>query len=399
MLRAKLSARVSAADEPLVRRLYSVDALFPPNPHLPGRLVVDATAATTEIAFTARRAGIPFLVDPQTYFLQDVQADADRWAQLPFATADALTPADLASAKRREALVEQLFQFQLDAHASALIAPYLHIDQPDSAWIDIQASLWHTTRRLLDQHGLDVPVVAVVALDWRCLQPIRGVPLLEPLWLALRALGPSEVALAASKVHLGRSTNERLVELLLLVEKLSRTYRVIAWQQGLLGEACVAAGATGYETGIGWREHCDLQQVMTSRRRLPGPTGARPVYFADLGRSIPKKTVQAVKAHNTAAWRAMICADADCCAPGGRDLLGDSRHHTVIARSTALDALSDAARPEWTWGILADRAIRGLDLGKRINAIAATPVDLRALEAVHAVATARRHRRPTRRTA
>jgi hypothetical protein len=37
------------------------------------------------------------------------------------------------------------------------------------------------------------------------------------------------------------------VDLLMLVQELGNSYPVIMWQRGLLGEACVASGAQGYE--------------------------------------------------------------------------------------------------------------------------------------------------------
>jgi hypothetical protein len=392
---AKVWARITAADEPLLRRLYGVDALMPSSAHLPGRLVVDATATTPELARTARYAGIPYLVDPQTHYLQDWQPDGDRWAQLPYARREVMTPADLSSAVQRTALIEPLIQFQLSAQASTLVAPYVHIDQPDSAWIDVQAQLWRSTRQVLDRHGVVVPVVGVLAVGWRCLSPISGLAMLEPLWAALAELGPSDVAVAASRVHLGGNTDERLVDLLLLVEGLSRRHRVIAWQQGLFGEACVAAGASGYETGIGWRESCDMQRAMTTRRSLRASDahpGARPVYLPDLGRSVPKSTIKAINSNDQTLWQRLVCPDVSCCAPGGANLMRDARRHAMVARSTALETINAAARPEWAWGTLAEKARRGLDLGNRINLIASRPVDLRVLEAIAAVATARRQR-------
>jgi hypothetical protein len=396
MANAKVWVRVSGRDQALLRRVYGVDALMPSAEHLPGRLVADATAATPELGLTARAAGVPFLIDPQTHFLQDSQPPMERWARLPFAISDAVSPGELASVQHREKLIEPLLQFQLDGHATTLIAPYVHINSPDSAWADIQARLWRSTRQVLDRHAITVPVMAVVAVGWRCLHPLQGVPALEPLWPALRALAPSEVALAASKVHLGENTDQRLVELLMFIRKLGGQYPVITWQQGLFGEACVAAGANGYETGIGWREACDLQQSMTSRRHISGPDnhpGAPPVYIPDLGRSIAKKTVKAVKARDFALWQTMICTDATCCAPGGADLVRDGRRHAMVCRATGLDTLNAADRAEWAWGLLADKAARGLDLANRINATAPKRVDLRALEAVAAVATARRRGR------
>jgi hypothetical protein len=80
------------------------------------------------------------------------------------------------------------------------------------------------------------------------------------------------------------------MDLVLMIERLRRNYPVIAWQQGHLGEISVAAGALGYECGIGWREGCDLGTAMNAHRKSPssGPRAARPVFVPKLGRSIPQ---------------------------------------------------------------------------------------------------------------
>jgi hypothetical protein len=273
------------------------------------------------------RYSVTARVDPQTHFLQDWQPNGDRRAQRPYARHEVITPADLSSAAQRAALIEPLVQFQLSAQASTLVAPYAHIDQPDSGWIDVQAQLWRSTRQVLDRHGVAVPVLGVLAVGWRCLSPVSGLAMLEPLWAARAEPGPADVAIATSRVHLGGETDERLVDLLLLVEGLSRRHRVIAWQQGLFGEACVAAGASGYETGIGWRESCDMQRAMTTRRSLPASDahpGVRPVYLPELARSVPKSTIKAINSNDQSLWQGLVCPDVSCCAPGGADLMRDA---------------------------------------------------------------------------
>ncbi|MBX4377524.1 hypothetical protein K4H02_20905, partial [Mycobacterium tuberculosis] len=114
----------------------------------------------------------------------------------------------------------------------------------------------------LQRAQINLPVIAVVALGWRCMTP-TGRKSLTDVWNGLAALRPDEVAIAASKAHMGVKPAERIADLLRLVRGLSHTYTVTMWQQGLLGEACVIEGAAGYECGIGWREKCDLQSRMS----------------------------------------------------------------------------------------------------------------------------------------
>lgn len=364
----------------------------PSPPYRPDRLVVDAhVVAGTELAVTARGAGVPFLIDPLTHLLQDVQYSGHPWTRLPFARPEAATPADLSAALPRERLVEAVVQFQLDHGATKIIAPYVHVERMDGGWIDAQARIWRSTRAILDARGESLPVIAVVALGWRCLHG-RAVSTLTPFWDALRDLSPDEVAVAASKSHEGVKPDERLGELLSLIKALGKSYPVTLWQQGLLGEVGVVAGARGYECGIGWRERCDLNQAMALYRVPPDPDGgrgARPVYLADLGRSVPKPTIKAASSH-ASVWRTIICADPVCCPPAGAGLLGDARRHAIVARAHELAVLDAATTTEWAWGRLADKATRGLDLAPRLNAVSPTRVDTRVLTAIQQVAASRR---------
>ncbi|HZJ07036.1 MAG TPA: hypothetical protein VFD59_16395 [Nocardioidaceae bacterium] len=274
---AELTVRVSSVDEAFVRRLYGLARGSRPAPGLPDRLVVDAhvplAANGPALPATAREAGVPFLIDPETIYLQDLQHPSATWCRVPYAVPAVQTPADLGNQAAQDALIKGVVDYQVEHGATAVIAPYLHIERPDSGWIPIQASLWRRTKAHATASGIHLPVIAVVALGWRCLHPLQGLPHLSDMWDALAALEPSEVALAASKVHMGARPEDRIAELLMLVRHLTRTYKVTMWQQGLLGEACVIEGAAGYECGIGWREKCDLQTRMSQHRH---PTTATP---------------------------------------------------------------------------------------------------------------------------
>ncbi len=374
----------------------------------PQRVVVDAHVAVKapEIAKTAQRAGVPFLVDPQTHFLQGRQDPGFAWTHLPFASAEPQAPADLRSRAARERLVEECLDYQLATGATVLIPPYVHIERHDSAWVDVQAALWRATRRYLDREGVALDVLAVLAVGWRLLHPIQGQAALLPVTGALRDLAPAELGVAASKAHMGARPQDRLVELLALVRRLGQQWPVLMWQQGLLGEACVVAGAAGYETGIGWRESCDLQTAMASHRYVPGPEshpGARPVYVDALKRSVPKRSLVQLRGRR-GLWSRLLCPDPDCCPPAGEGLLEDARRHAITRRAQSLAALSQIQDVQWQWSHLAHQTSHGLDIARRINAAAADDpliarVDTNPLQAIHAVADHHRTQRRLRASA
>lgn len=399
---AQLTIRVSSADEPFVRRLYGLAPGSRPAPHLPDRLVVDAhvplAATGSALATTARDAGVPFLIDPETVYLQDLQNPNAHWRRVPFGEPAVQTPADVMSQAAQDGLVQAVVDYQVKHGATAVIAPYVHIERPDSGWILVQASLWRRTKAYVEAAGINLPVIAVVAVGWRCLHPLRGVPQLSHMWDALAALEPSEVALAASKVHMGTRPEDRIAELLMLVRDLTRAYKVTMWQQGLLGEACVVEGAAGYECGIGWREKCDLQSRMSQHRQaISGHPAARPIYIAELGRGVPKTRLQLARSKRK-VWARLVCPFPDCCAPGGDDLLGDARRHSVVARARELEQLDSTHATNWRWNRLTQRLADGLVLAGQLNALAppssAAPViDTRSLRAIYEVANSRRARR------
>jgi hypothetical protein len=391
---AELLIRAGAADAALLERIFDGSGRAQQR-WLPDRIVVDAhvAAVTPRIAATARHAGVPLVIDPQTYYLQDSQHAADPWAALPFADPTAYAPADLSASTRQDRLVADCLEYQLAGGATMLIAPYLHVEQPDDGWALVQAGLWRSTRRYLDQQGMRLPVIAVMALGWRVLERHTWSAVLWPLRRALRELTPDEVALAASKVDSGAHPDERLVTLEATIRALTPHFPVIAWNQGTLGEAAVAAGASGYETGIGWRERCDLRARMGDRR-APGDLGGgpRPVYIEALKRSIPKTSVESLLAHARIGPE-LVCLDLGCCPGGRRDLLHDMRHHAIVRRARALHDLSSTARTTWRWSQLATGAAAGL--AARINGAAeAAPalsrIDTAALSAIHTVADSRR---------
>lgn len=407
---AQLTIRVSASDESLLQRLYGLVPSSARAPFRPDRLVVDAHIPLgtngDRIAGLARAAGVPFLIDPETYYLQDVQDIRAPWCAVPYAQAAAATPAELMNAGTQATLVKSVVDYQLVNGATAIIAPYVHVDRPTPGWVQVQAGLWRRTADYISEAGINLPVIALVAIGWRCLHPIRGVPALKDMWDALDSLSPDEVALAASKVHMGANPADRIAELLMLVSDLATIYPMVTmWQQGLLGEACVIQGAAGYECGIGWRDKCDLQSRKSQQRSVSsGHPGSRPVYIHELGRGVPKRRLELARTQRK-TWSRLVCPFPDCCAPGGDDLLGDARQHSIVARARELAELDATHASRWRWNRLTQRLENGLVIANLLNALgpsssALPAVEMNSLRALHQVANARRSRRGTiRRTA
>lgn len=394
---AELLIRALSVDAALMRRVYGLDG-YSRAVATPSRIVVDAHTPLSEpeLGGIARRAGVPFLIDPQTYFLQDLQHPGDKWANLPFGEAAIWTPSDALSSQRQEMVIRESVEYQVAHGATSIIPPYVHLEKADNGWGEVQSSLWLGTRRYLDEHGVSLPVTAVFAPGWRLLHPVQGPKNLRSVFAALDKLAPTEVAVAASKVAAGVRPEDRLMDLILMIERLSVLYPVIAWQQGLFGEACLAAGARGYETGIGWRERCDLQSGMAVHRKPPNGSGfgKRPVYVAELGRSIPAKTVAALKLHR-GLWSDVICTDSQCCPPAGAGMLGDARAHAIVRRAQAAAEIATMPRAVWRWNHLAERAHKAKALADNINRAHETDLDLSRVDtgpiaALEAVAHQRR---------
>jgi len=398
----ELTVRVSGADKLLVQRLYGLLPGSIRAPYRPNRLVVDAHVPTTpagaELGKVAREAGVAFLIDPETYYLQDTQHAGAPWCSTPYAQPAPAAPVDLLNPATQHTLVKSVVDYQLTHDATTVIAPYVHVERPTPGWVQVQAGLWRRTAAYLNGAGIHLPVVAVVAIGCRCLHPLQGVPALGDMWDALAVLNPDEIALAASKVHAGADPAGRIAELLMLVTTMCDTYpKVTMWQQGLLGEACVIQGAAGYECGIGWREKCDLQ-TRQAQYRSPnsGRPGPRAVYVHEIGRGVSKRRLELARTRRR-IWSRLVCPHPDCCAPGGDDLLADARRHAIVARARELANLDSTHATRWRWNRLTQRLAEGAAVAELLNGLgpsstAMPGIDVRSLTGLYDIANARRIR-------
>lgn len=364
-----LLVRVTRQDHLVVEQLLAPEgaglARVAPGPI--GALVADAQVAKERAKALMRITGsaaASYVIDPLTPLLQSEQAPNDAWTRLPFAQPGALKPWELNSPRVLDALVEQTVEFEREHGATHLVPPYTYSDKPGDAWGDVNLALLKGTAAYLQRHGIDLPVVPVLALALPGYGPRRAWrDGLDRQLAATRELNTEVVALSFSWNDAPRSNVASLSYLLSATKHAADSYPVIGWRAGLYGLAQCAAGAAGYETGMGSRESLNYRQFAASRRprQQPGrPTQQAYTYFSQFGRSVPRKVGQALMA-NTLLQGSLVCDPlSNCCSDGVQSMFADWRPHAVRERGRELRELA-AMPPQPSWRLnqvsnMADRA-------------------------------------------
>jgi hypothetical protein len=341
-------------------------------------IVLDAqvAAAQPEFGRIAQASGTSLLIDPLTFLLQSEVDSRDRWAQLPFARAVALGPSDLNDPATQHDLTELTVDFQLKQGATAVIAPYVLVDD-NPAWLELAISLLCRCREHLDANDIRVPLIAVIALAKPSrMGTVSWAARLDRLSAAAAEVKADRVALAVSGTG---GPNDGAASVRTVIGALSqlaeRGLPMIAWRQGLLGPAAVAAGAHGYECGIGLRERCDLAGIQASRRPRHGRRPFAPaagIFMQPLGWSLQRPVARQLLADRQLQPR-LVCDDERCCPQGTETTLADPRRHAIVARSTALRRLDRLPSRAWKLNDVARSAANGAviaDLASRVLAAA-----------------------------
>lgn len=315
-------------------------------------IVVDAPTARSKPVFrdVAQAAGLPFLIDPLTHLLLDVQSPEDSWASLDFAHPEAASLGTFEDGRVLDELIDRTLRFQLEHGATHLIPPYIHAKSPDDPWFGVQLAIFHRTGAYLRAEGIDLPVAAVLAGALQHFGPRSRWA--KGLDLALSRLETLNVRLVALALSASRSTKgdspDRVANYLAAVHHVAATHHTIAWRQGTYGLAAVAAGASGYQAGPGTDESCDLPSATRSRRPRTTTDNfgrAKRIYMSRFGRSISAKAAHVLLSHASTRG-GLVCNDAMCCPDGASSMLSNWRQHTLRARARdlyELRALPDAA--------------------------------------------------------
>lgn len=349
---ADLTIRAAMKDHLVVENLLvpsSVPRLHGVRPPI-DRLVADAHVARARptLAESSRGAGVPYLVDPETTFLQVEVARDDPWAKLPYATAERLAPAAVAV----DRLVAEAVEFQLEMGATTIIPPYFYASSPTDPWFFLSLHALDETAEYLRQNSIRLPVEPVLCAQLRSFGNHVTWPVgVDRFVERARNSGASGVALYFSPAGNGKDGYGKVRSLFDVTRHMKDSHiRTIAWRQGIYGAALVAAGLDGYECGMGTAEQSDVtgrqfaRKPKRNERRSGG--GAPGIFIEPLGRSVPRAVGLALLGDPSMRPKVM-CDGGDACCPSPTVTIDRPREHAVRSRARSLALI--AAQPASRW--------------------------------------------------
>lgn len=393
---ADLLIRASLNDHLVVNDLLAPGA----GPRLARRPLFDQLVADAHVADArpvlsdlARGAGIPYLVDPDTTFLQSEVDPADRWAQLPFAHAAALRPGDV----NTDELVASVVEFQLDRGATVIIPPYFYASSPTDPWFLLGLSILDQTADFLRTHDIRLPMQPILCAQ---LQSFGTTPSwatgVDRFRRRVMDLDVASVALCLSPSGAGVDGYGKVMRLFETALTLKGDdLRVVAWRQGVYGPALVAAGLDGYECGLGTGEQTDMVGRQSNRKPRAddgnrGGGGGAGIYIDTLGRSVPRRVGQVLL--GDVAMRPKVICDNEGCCPTVAATLDNSRHHAVRTRSRNLADLREQPHRTWRLTQVSRQAAQAATLAAQANKVLAAQgvkvqIKARGLTSLAAVAS------------
>jgi hypothetical protein len=324
----------------------------------------------------AQSAGVPYLVDPNTPFLQSEVAEDDKWARLPYAQAAAVAPNTIHVAR----LVAEVVGFQLEKGATTIIPPYFYASSPTDPWFILSLSLIDETARFMRDNDVQLPMLPVLCAQLQSfgnhLLWSRG---LDRFIERVTGVEGSSVALCLSPAGNGQDSYGKVRRLFEATRHVKASgLRTIAWRQGIYGPGLVAAGIDGYECGMGTNEQTNIPRQQASRKprdddkRLGG--GGSGIFIETLGRSVPRRVGQ-ILLGSTKMRAKVMCDDEGCCRTVAATL-DKPREHAVRSRARLLSSLTEQPATRWRLNHVSQEAAGAVTLAVQAN---------RVLEAVGAI--------------
>lgn len=318
------------------------------------RLVVDAHVAVMRpgLLTTAANAGIPCLIDPLTHLCQSELKAADRWVALPYGQPEALGPSAFDSEASLEELVSHVVDFEVESGATAVIPPYFYATDSQDPWFRIGLGLIERTAAHMERSGIRLPLITVF------MGQLQGFAVktawssgLDLVAREARTCAASALALCLSPAGGPEDGYAKVLRLFDAMQRATITnLPVISWRQGFYGPALTAAGATGYECGMGTAEQTNIASSVSNRRPRLRPTkqggGGPGVFLEPLGRSVRTKVAAALLS-NLPMRAKLMCDDERCCPQGVSSTLDHRREHSVRSRAKRLAELD--GMPHRTW--------------------------------------------------
>lgn len=342
------------------------------------RIVADAhlVSRLPLLADAVAAVGVPYLIDPNTHFLQTDLRASDSWAKLPYGQAKALTPSDLSTDSSRNDLIDRVVAFQVEGGATAVIAPYLYSSNIEDPWFEISTDLLRRTAQHMEMVGIRFPLIAVLCAQLQSFGATKNGAGsgLDAFAAAARASNASAIAVCLSPAGSQHDGYAKVLRLFRAFDRMQKsTLPILAWHQGVYGPALVAAGAAGYESGIGTNEQTDVLRALSNRRpkqdgqkRLGG--AAPGIFFAAFGRSISPAIGSALLG-NIRMRAKIMCDDENCCPLGVRSTLEHHREHAVRSRSRSLTVLNEMPQRAWRLHRIASEARAAATLLDQANKI------------------------------
>lgn len=347
-------------------------------------IVVDATVAHGQPRHSqiATAAGIPFVVDPVTPVLQRPVSDESPWQQIPYVGTTDWDVRRPPSPAQLTALVERSSDFQRAHGATFIVPPYFYAQSPADPWFQASLDALSVTRDHLHAERVSLPVLPVFAGAIAGFGPraswIGG---LDRFLEAARQLELHAVALSWSSASMPKARYATLLHLLNATAHASGIAPTISWRQGLYGLATVAAGASGYESGIGMGESLHypayLRRHATPRATgghddSPGPRGTAYVYLSAFGRSVPRATGRALLTDPITLGQLVCDAPVQCCPDGAEAMTRQWREHAIRSRARELQELAAMpSAPAWRLKMISDAAGRAAVTAASANEVLA----------------------------
>jgi hypothetical protein len=335
------------------------------------RLVVEAQTAVRRPRFAeaAAQAGLPLLIDPMTVIGQGRVRQTDPWLALPFAESaqlrGPLSSADIAK------LVREVIEFELSHGATSIIPPYYYASSPTDAAFHLNLRLIQETADLLQGGGIDVPLVPVFCGQLHSFA-------LDEAWDAglqrfinfVQDTNTELVGLCLSPLGNGKERVGKLLSFFRSAQRVGRSVSIVGWRQGVYGPALMAAGASGYETGLATSEQCDIPAIVSRRRReRKNSRGGGPGIFIEaFGRSVPL-AVSDVLMGDDQLRAQLMCVDATCCPDGLESTISDKRGHALRSRARQLREFERQPHQRWRLYQVERSAYNAVTLAHQANQI------------------------------
>jgi hypothetical protein len=336
------------------------------------RLVVEAQIAYRRPRFAeaTSQAGIPLLIDPMTIVGAGAVRESDPWRGLPYAEAARLP--NSIDALDRESLVRRVVEFELAQGATSVIPPYYYATSPSDAVFHLNLLLIRETAQFLETQGIDVQVFPLFCgrLQSFATDEAWGDGLGRFVAL-VRDLNTEMVGLCVSPVGDGRERVGKLLSMFRTMQRMAKELYVVGWRQGVYGPALVAAGATGYETGLATGEQCDIPAIVSRRRRERSKTsgGGGPGMFMEaFQRSLPISVSEILMADDQLRAQ-LMCVEAICCPDGLESTRDDKRGHALRSRSRQLRDLERQPHKRWRLYQVERSAYNAVTLAQQANQI------------------------------